>query len=967
MRRLTSSISAINEDDDYNYFIETTQNMPFPSKPPKLNKKIFLATDFSNDYSNTNTNPNYIAQLEKKVSIQSKKICELQNYKSICEEFIKKLNPYQSFPITEEMLSKEYEIVKDPINAAEQQNYTDLLKKTIENELIKNGLLNHNINAEGVIDLAKIRLESEEYKKQLVLAQSMINSLKNDLVELTKENKEYKMNEEKNINLKNNESINMNNQIFDINNKLMSYKNNYEKISKDFEKLLDEKKNIKNENSILKNEINAYKTKIENLEKEINEIKNNNNNINNGNVDKSESKKNKNKDYMKQYDEVLEEITKKDSKSPSPTKENRDKFNSNNEHYIKTLNENKRLSIEIQKLKEDIKKVINEKNEIEKQNEINKNKIIQLNKKLEKEKEEYQKEVNKLKEKYIEKENENENYNYYIDDTEDDNFFDNKKDSQNENENEKENSVLKPNKNKSRNLNSNIIKTITNTYLQEKYNELNDKYLQLNANYNDLLIKYAKIQNEKEKIKDMFNKINDKNDDKYKLEDNNKKEIKKLIEQSLELNKKNNDDDSFNYNKINYKLWEMDNEIKEKEKMIIDLKAQKEQFENEVLQKFKYYDDYITNNKINIKSLLSSLLNLLIQFKERINYISQQRNNNNLGEFISPQFMSDTDKLINQINTINNITNYDIELNDNVFFETINNFISMLYQESSMIFNVNDRSTFYNSKKEETKNNEELFSKINYLNNDRNELIKNYTEIKKKNYSVLKENTKLKNEIIDLDNKLKEIKLKYNCNQKAILLNNEGKKLLLNAMNKFIKNVSYDNELSKLMYDILNIIDQKNLIHLNKCLVEEKLNLMKNNRGIESEPGGELGMFLMNEKNKLEKLIDNYNSKINQKKGILQKLNDDYDLKENLYSNKIKELKEKNEFLMNDNEEMRNKIVLMEREKYNLNEFDKDHSDKDTYQNSASKIYNKTLELFDKNKKINNNLDLFTHISNSEE
>ena len=964
MRRLTSSISAINEDDDYNYFIETTQNMPFPSKPPKLNKKIFLATDFSNDYSNTNTNPNYIAQLEKKVSIQSKKICELQNYKSICEEFIKKLNPYQTFPITEEMLSKEYEIVKDPINAAEQQNYTDLLKKTIENELIKNGLLNSNINAEGVIDLAKIRLESEEYKKQLVLAQSMINSLKNDLVELTKENKEYKMNEEKNINLKNNESINMNNQIFDINNKLMSYKNNYEKISKDFEKLLDEKKNIKNENSILKNEINEYKLKIENLEKEINEIKNNNNN---GNVDKSESKKNKNKDYMKQYDEVIEEITKKDSKSTSPTKENRDKLNSNNEHYIKTLNENKRLTIENQKLKEDIKKVINEKNEIEKQNETNKNKIIQLNKKLEKEKEEHQKEVNKLKEKYIEKENENENYNYYIDDTEDDNFFDNKKESQNENEYEKENSVLKQNKSKSRNLNSNIIKNITNTYLQEKYNELNNKYVQLNANYNDMLIKYAKIQNEKEKIKDMFNKINDKNNDKYKLEDNNKNEIKKLIEQSLEQNKKNNDDDSFNYNKINYKLWEMDNEIKEKEKIIIDLKAQKEQFENEVLQKFKYYDDYITNNKLNIKSLLSSLLNLLIQFKERVNYISQERNNNNLDEFISPQFMSGTDKLISQINSINNITNYDIELNDSIFFETINNFISMLYQESSMILNVNERNTFYNSKKEETKNNEELFSKINFLNNDRNELMKNYSEIKKKNYNVIKENTILKNEIIDLDNKLKEIKLKYNCNQKTILVNNEGKKLLLTAMNKFIKNISYDNELSKLMYDILNIIEQINLIHLNKCLVEEKLNVMKNSKGIEGGPGGELGIFLMNEKNKLEKLIDDYNSKIKQKKGILQKLNDDYDLKENLYSNNIKELKEKNEFLMNDNEEMRNKIVSMEKEKYNLNDFDKEHSDKDTYQNSASKIYNKTLELFDKNKKINNNLDLFTHISNSEE
>ena len=39
-----------------------------------------------------------------------------------------------------------------------------------------------------MINLAKIKLETEEYKKQLVLAQSMINSLKSDLVELIKEN-----------------------------------------------------------------------------------------------------------------------------------------------------------------------------------------------------------------------------------------------------------------------------------------------------------------------------------------------------------------------------------------------------------------------------------------------------------------------------------------------------------------------------------------------------------------------------------------------------------------------------------------------------------------------------------------------------------------------------------------------------------------------------------------------------------
>ena len=106
----------------------------------------------------------YISKLEKNIIIQSKKISDLEKYNYKCEQFIKKINPYQILPITDEMLSDDYEIIKDPINAAEQQNYADLLKKTIENELIKKGLLNHNVNAEEVIDFAKIKLESKEKK-----------------------------------------------------------------------------------------------------------------------------------------------------------------------------------------------------------------------------------------------------------------------------------------------------------------------------------------------------------------------------------------------------------------------------------------------------------------------------------------------------------------------------------------------------------------------------------------------------------------------------------------------------------------------------------------------------------------------------------------------------------------------------------------------------------------------------------
>ena len=96
------------------------------------------------------------------------------------------------------------------IDIEQQKNYYELLKKIIENDLIKNNLLNKYITVDGILDLAKIKNESEEYRKQLVLAQSMINSLKSDVEDLIKENNIYnnkKNNESKdnNINNENNE------------------------------------------------------------------------------------------------------------------------------------------------------------------------------------------------------------------------------------------------------------------------------------------------------------------------------------------------------------------------------------------------------------------------------------------------------------------------------------------------------------------------------------------------------------------------------------------------------------------------------------------------------------------------------------------------------------------------------------------------------------------------------------------
>ena len=536
-----------------------------------------------------------------------------------------------------------------------------------------------------------------------------------------------------------------------------------------------------------------------------------------------------------------------------------------------------------------------------------------------------------MNQKYFEKENEKENYNYYIDDTEDENFCDKKKEN---------NLFLNPNENKEK------------IPLKEENNELYNRY-------NDILNKYINMKKEIEKIKELFikrNKINIKGDNV------NQVEIKKLIEKSIDLKKNINDNnDTFDYNKINYILWEMDNEIKEKENIINNYKIEKEKLENEVSEKFKYFDEYITNNKTNIKNLLSQLFNLLVQFKEKINLLSKNNSNITFFQNVSPQFVSEIDKTINQINEINNISNYDIELNDNIFFDTINNFISLLCKELTNIFNINynyKKFNFTTPKIEEIKNNNnELFSKINYIKNERIEFFKDYSELKITNQFIIKENSKLKNELNILDNKLNEITLKHNCIQKTLLINNEGKKILLNYIYRFIKNIS-DKELTKIMYDILNIIDQINITQLNKGLVEEKLILLENNNEkMINEAKNELGIYLLNERNKLKKLIDDYNSKIIEKNNFLQKLNEEYDIKENLYSNHMNELKEKNEFLINENEELANRLIIMGRENYkhkDSNIINKENSEKKIYQNSSSKLFDKTMELLEKNKKINN-------------
>ena len=300
---LNSSNSLFNDEEDYNYEIDSTQNLQ------GTQSKFMNSMDNFPNLNSQKDNSTYISQLEYKIRDQAKRLSELEKYKYLCEKRIKQLNPNHPLPITEEIL--EVPIQKDEIiDIEEQKNYYDLLRKTIENDLLKNGVLNKYINVDGVLELAKIKNECEEYRKQLVLAQSMINSLKSDVEDLIKENANFKneknesdnkdkinnlnsefqkqINELTKENMKLNKELNNfkdenstlkaenftldiklkdiykndDSKIENINKRLNDYKLNYDKVNSDFEILLKEKADLKKENLKLQNENHKYQEQL---------------------------------------------------------------------------------------------------------------------------------------------------------------------------------------------------------------------------------------------------------------------------------------------------------------------------------------------------------------------------------------------------------------------------------------------------------------------------------------------------------------------------------------------------------------------------------------------------------------------------------------------------------------------------------------------------------------------------------
>ncbi len=246
-----------------------------------------LLKDFNSLLNNNNSNSN---NSNNDISNESNDINYFEKYKKLKEKYNTMKIQYEK---TIELLKEENLVTE------EQRNLIFLLKNIIDNDLVKSGILKKYINSNHIIDFVKIKNESEEYRKELVLSQALVNSLKSEIEILMKEKK-------KNKRKNSNENISFS---FGIKNNKLNEENNTNEIIN----LEEERKDYLNENTNLKNELMKQKGIINNLMDENSSLKiliqksnqkiENDTLSNNNNINNLQNELNKTKKDLIKYDE----------------------------------------------------------------------------------------------------------------------------------------------------------------------------------------------------------------------------------------------------------------------------------------------------------------------------------------------------------------------------------------------------------------------------------------------------------------------------------------------------------------------------------------------------------------------------------------------------------------------------------------------------------------------------------------
>ena len=153
--------NELNELKSYNYKVDEVQN--------NFNEDSLNKNQISDEKTNSELNDKLIYENE-----ENKFDILIRKYKQI-EEENKKLNN---------------QIKKETLIIEEQNNTILLLKSSIENGFFKNNDMKKYITKENIIDFIKLKTENEQYKKELVLSQALINSLQAENLRLIKSKEE---------------------------------------------------------------------------------------------------------------------------------------------------------------------------------------------------------------------------------------------------------------------------------------------------------------------------------------------------------------------------------------------------------------------------------------------------------------------------------------------------------------------------------------------------------------------------------------------------------------------------------------------------------------------------------------------------------------------------------------------------------------------------------------------------------
>lgn len=524
---------------------------------------------------------------------------------------------------------------RETINNEEQRNLIEVLKETLESEILKSGFGKYFHNTDSFIDFNKLKFESEKYRKELVMANVIITDLKNENEELKSRldkikhsldngiedmemarnkvrNLEYQRDslEEEVTNLKikvnglqfENEKIikkinekkentkdNSSHNSEILTTRINEYKVNFDKLNDDFEKIVKEKTKLEIENAKVKEELNNFKKKLE-----LNDIKlkqsvefhNSNNSSNNENIM-----------YRKLYEEVNTEFDEYKALMESRIKKQISNDKTIKEELLKECN---KLSIENNLLRREAQK-----NEID---------------------------IKKLKDDLFEAINNNEKSL-------------NQKDS-----NVKENYKLQ---NEIANLKNEIEKITKEALFSKEKNEkeINLKSKELAETYEELNNVKIELKELKENLKELKKNLNKKEEECEELSNNLMKSYNVISEKELDLKKsyeQGNNSIAKKYENLLNDLEEYAREIKILSKKVEEGKIEKNNYEdsitnhqNKIMEAEREINFYI--NEVEKFKMIN---NNLIEENENLKYNLNQQN----GIMKNLQFnLQETEKLYNQL------------------------------------------------------------------------------------------------------------------------------------------------------------------------------------------------------------------------------------------------------------------------------------------------------------------------------